>query len=77
MKYAVIICPHCQTSKIIEQKHQTTRCIRCGKQLTIKKITIQYQTNSLKKAQQALGQINAEKDNHLDEFKTFLKQDKD
>jgi hypothetical protein len=75
MKYAVIVCPHCQTGKIIEQKHQTTRCIRCGKQLIIKKIKIHYQTDILKKAQQALGQINAEKDDHLEEFKTFIKQD--
>ena len=77
MRYAVIICPHCQTSKIIEQIHKTTRCIRCGKQLTINKTIIQYQTDSLKKAQQAIGQINAKKDNRIDEFKSFLKQDFD
>lgn len=61
-------------AKIIEPVHKSTKCIRCGKQLQLKQVKIQYETNSLEKAQQALGQINAEKDGRLHDFKTFLKQ---
>ena len=73
MRYAVIICPHCTTPKIIEQKHKTTSCISCGKHLIIKKTKIQYKTDSIEKARQIIGQINAEQDGQLDHFKTILR----
>jgi hypothetical protein len=72
MKYGVIICPSCNSGKIIEQKYETTICIRCGKRLTVKKITILYETNTLENAQQYLGKLNAEKDGRLDVFNNFL-----
>ena len=61
MRYGVIICPHCKTGKIIELKHKSTTCIRCGKRLLIKKIKVLYQTDSLEGARQSLGQMNAKK----------------
>jgi len=73
MKYAIVICPQCTTAKVVESKFETTSCIRCGKRLIVKKLKIQYQTNSLEDARQIIGQINAEKDGQLDTFKSFLK----
>ena len=73
-KYAVIICNKCKQPKITETKLKTTKCTRCGKTITLSKTPFVYETNTLSEAQQVIGQINASKDDHLDEFKTFLKQ---
>ena len=73
-KYAVIICRNCHYPKITETKQKTTKCPRCGKSLTLSKTKTYYETNYLSKARQVIGQINAEQDDRLDEFKNFLKQ---
>jgi len=73
-KYAVVICKHCKKPKITETNQKTTTCPHCGKKIDLSKTMFIKQTNNLSEAQQALGQINAENDDHLDEFKTFLKQ---
>jgi len=73
-KYAVIVCDKCKQPKITETKQKTTQCPRCGKTLQLSKTPFVYETNSISEAQQVIGQINAIKDDHLDEFKTFLKQ---
>ena len=73
-KYAVIICTKCKRPKIIETGKKTTLCQQCGKKIDLSKISFIFQTNNLSEAQQVIGQINAEKNGHLKEFKTFLKQ---
>ncbi|MBS3802150.1 MAG: hypothetical protein KGY65_05305 [Candidatus Thermoplasmatota archaeon] len=73
-KYAVIVCNTCKQPKITETKQKTTKCMRCGKTLQLSKTPFVYETNTLSEAQQVIGQINASKDDHLDEFKTFLKK---
>ena len=73
-KYAVIICKYCKQPKITETKQKTTTCPRCGKTLQLSKISFIYESNNISEAQQIIGQINASKDDQLDEFKTFLKQ---
>ena len=72
-RYAVIICTHCKKPKIVETKQKTTMCPHCGKTLPLSKISLVFTTNNLSEAQQIIGQINASKDDHLDEFKTFLR----
>ena len=72
-RYAVIICKHCKKPKIVETKQKTTMCPHCGKTIPLLKTPIIYESNSISDAQQIIGQINARKDNHLSEFKTFLK----
>lgn len=73
-KYVVIICNKCKQPKITETKQKTTKCTHCGKTINLSKTPFVYETNTLSEAQQVIGQINASKDDHLDEFKTFLKQ---
>ena len=72
LKYGIIICPHCSSSRIIEQQHKTITCIRCRRRLSLKKIRIHFETNSIEEARQILGQINAEKDGQLESFKKFI-----
>jgi PHP family Zn ribbon phosphoesterase len=73
-KYAVLICTKCKNPKITATTQKTTKCPRCGKTIHLNKISFIYETNSISEARQVIGQINAEQDNHLDEFKDFLKQ---
>ena len=72
-RYAVIICKHCKKPKIAETKQKTTMCPHCGKTLQLSKTPFVFETNSISDAQQIIGQINASKDDHLDQFRTFLK----
>ena len=71
-KYAVIVCTKCKQPKITETKQKTTKCIRCGKTLDLTKTTFVFETNNIDEARQVIGQINADQDDKLDEFKTFL-----
>jgi PHP family Zn ribbon phosphoesterase len=73
-KYAVIVCNKCKQPKIVETKQKTTKCMRCGKTIQLSKTVFVFETNNISEARQVIGQINAEQDNHLDEFKDFLKQ---
>ncbi len=73
-KYAVILCKFCKQPKITETKQKTTTCPRCNKTLNLAKTSFIFETNNISEAQQVIGQINAKKDDQLDEFKTFLKK---
>jgi transposase-like protein len=73
MTYAVIVCPRCNTAKIVDTSKRTTTCFTCKKHITLEKQTFLYETNTLEKAQQALGLVNAEKDGKKEEFKVFLR----
>jgi len=73
MKYGVIVCPKCKKAKGVLLAHKTTKCIRCGKTLTLEKIRILYKTDSEAKLRNSLGLVNAELDGQSDKFrsKTF------
>jgi len=73
-KYAVIMCKFCKQPKITETKQKTTSCPRCNKTLHLSKTPFIFESNNISEAQQVVGQINAKKDDRLDEFKTFLKK---
>ena len=60
MKFGVIICPQCKQVKGVTLSSKTTRCIRCGKTLELKKLKIFYKTDSQEKLSQAIGILNAE-----------------
>jgi phage FluMu protein Com len=60
MKFGVITCPRCKQVKGVDLLSKTTRCIRCGKTLEIKKLKIFYETDSQEKLRQAIGLLNAE-----------------
>ena len=72
MKFGIIVCPKCKIAKAIELSHKTTKCIRCGKILTVEKLRILYKTDSEQKLRQTIGLINAEMDGKLVEFKELF-----
>ena len=71
MKFGIIVCPKCKKVKGIDLSNKTTRCIRCGKILSIEKLKILYKTNSEQKLRDAIGLVNAELDGKLKEFKNL------
>jgi transcription initiation factor TFIIIB Brf1 subunit/transcription initiation factor TFIIB len=75
-QYGLITCPKCKTSKIVELRYKTTKCNKCLKILEIKKIKIQYESNSLHDTQNVLGLINAEFEGNNEQFISFIKSSK-
>jgi hypothetical protein len=72
MKFGIIVCPKCKMAKGTDLSNKTTRCIRCGKVLTIEKLKILYKTNSEQKIREAIGLVNAELNGKLKEFKKLI-----
>jgi len=72
MKFGVIVCPKCKKVKGVDLTCKTTKCLQCGKVLTIDKLKIFYKTDSQKKLQQAIGLMNAKFDGRLNEFEEIL-----
>ena len=60
MNFGVIVCPHCKQVKGVDLSSMTTKCIRCGKTLQMKKLKIFYETESQEKLRKAIGLLNAE-----------------
>jgi len=60
MKFGVIVCPQCKQVKGIDLFSKTTKCIRCGKTLQMKKLKIFYETESQEKLRKAIGLLNME-----------------
>ena len=55
MRFGVIVCPQCNQVKGVDLSLQTTKCIRCGKTLQMKKLKIFYETESQEKLRKAIG----------------------
>jgi len=68
MKYGVIVCPKCKKSKAVILSNKTTRCNRCGKIITLKKIRILFMTNSEQEIKNNIYNINKELDNSNKEY---------
>ena len=68
MRVGVIVCPHCKQAKGVNLASKTTKCPRCGKTLTLKKLKIFYETDSQEKLRKAIGLINAEQNGKYTEF---------
>jgi hypothetical protein len=60
MRFGVIVCPQCKQIKGVDLSSMTTKCIRCGKTLQIKKLKLFYETESQEKLQKAIGLLNVE-----------------
>jgi hypothetical protein len=69
MRLGVIVCPTCKRPKGVNLSSKTTVCPYCGKNLTIKKLKIVYETESQDQLRQAIGQLNQ----RLDEKKVNVK----
>jgi transposase-like protein len=72
MRFGVIVCPQCKQVKGIELSSQTTKCIRCGRTLQMKKLKIFYETDSQETLRQAIGLLNAKLDENSTANKEFL-----
>jgi hypothetical protein len=72
MRFGVIVCPQCKYVKGLELFSKTTKCIRCGKTLELKKLKIFYETDSQEKLRQAIGVLNAELDGNSSTNKKCL-----
>jgi len=72
MRFGVIVCPQCKQVKGIVLSSQTTKCIRCGRTLQMKKLKIFYETDSQEKLRQAIGLLNAKLDENSTANKEFL-----
>jgi hypothetical protein len=60
MRFCVIVCPQCKQVKGVNISSKTTKCIRCGKTLQIKKLKIFYETESQEKLREKIGLLNIE-----------------
>jgi len=63
MKYGIIVCPNCKFAKITELSHQTTKCIKCNKTLSIHKLKIFCKGSSIISLRHELGLLNKNLDN--------------
>ena len=73
MRFGVIVCPQCNHVKGVDLSSMTTKCIRCGKTLQMKKLKIFYETESQEKLRKAIGLLNAEvQKEKYDAFKKLL-----
>ena len=72
MKYGVIACPKCKKIKGVDLSYKTTKCVKCGKKLTINKLKIFYKTNSQNKLTHAIGLLNAKLDGRFDDFEKVV-----
>jgi hypothetical protein len=72
MRFGVIVCPQCKQVKGVNLSSKTTKCIRCGKTLHMKKLKIFYETESQEKLRKAIGVINNELAEKCNTFKKFI-----
>ena len=72
MRLGVIVCPKCKKVKGVDLSCKTTKCLQCGKVLTIDKLKIFYKTDSQQELQQVIGLMNAKFDGRLGEFEKIL-----
>jgi hypothetical protein len=72
MRLGVIVCPQCKQVKGVDLSLKTTKCVGCGKTLSLKKLKIFYETDSQEKLRQAIGILNVELDRKNIVFKKLL-----
>jgi len=72
MRLGVIVCPQCKQVKGVDLSSKTTKCVGCGKTLTLEKLKFFYETQSQEKLRQVIGLLNAELDGKSDSFKKLL-----
>jgi hypothetical protein len=68
MKYGIVICPICKTTKGISLSSKTTKCIKCGKLLKLDKIKILHKCNSERELRYFIGKQNAKINGKIDDF---------
>ncbi|PSG97327.1 hypothetical protein BRD56_06610 [Thermoplasmatales archaeon SW_10_69_26] len=61
MGYLVVGCSGCGTPRVAEADKSTAQCPRCGTTIQLDKARIHARTDELAKAQDAVGQVNAQR----------------
>lgn len=61
MAYLVVDCPGCGTPRIVEDDQATGECPRCGSTIRVDDARVHARTDELTTAQDALGQVNAQR----------------
>ena len=72
MKFGVIVCPQCKQVKGVDLFSKTTKCIRCGKTLQMKKLKIFYETESQEELHETVGLMNVVLEEKHDTFTKLL-----
>jgi uncharacterized Zn finger protein (UPF0148 family) len=62
MSYLVVGCPDCGTPRVAPAGNDTATCHRCGRQVRLDDVPVHARTDSLEAAQNAVGQVNAQRD---------------
>jgi hypothetical protein len=66
--YSVVGCPDCSALKIVEDRPETTRCPRCGRQTKFKKLRRFYQSDALDAAREIRARMLAERSGHSEAY---------
>jgi uncharacterized Zn finger protein (UPF0148 family) len=61
MTYLVVDCPGCSTPRIVEDGQDTGECPRCGSTIRVESAHVHARADELTTAQDALGQVNAQR----------------
>lgn len=61
MGYLVVDCQGCSSPRIVEEGKDTGQCPRCGTTIQIETAHVHVRTEELTSAQDALGQVNAQR----------------
>lgn len=58
-KFAVVVCPHCKNSFIMEPGHKTVSCRSCNKRLDAARLKVFFASDDFKEAQTARASVVA------------------
>jgi hypothetical protein len=56
-RYGVVVCSNCKHSWGIDLSHKNSKCTKCNKIYSVKKLKILYRTSNLKELQKAIAKI--------------------
>ncbi len=58
-RYGVVVCTKCRNAKGVDLVNKNTRCTRCGKQLSLKRLRVYYRSDSQAEIADKVGVLNA------------------
>lgn len=61
MSYLVVSCTSCGSPRVVPGGNKTAQCHRCGSTTTVEKAIVHARADSLEAAQNAVGQVNAQR----------------
>lgn len=66
--YIIVICPNCETPRIIKDDPETIECFNCEKRLKQRKLKIFFKTENAEEARRKKGEIVADQQGLSDVF---------